>query len=93
MEERHNALNAMRVITATGQGAVCHSIRDAKNGQLHLSLPQFLHLGLGDVLDLFLHRGKQVERNGRSFLGGGWNLRQRNGGLFARRLPVLLIYL
>lgn len=57
--------------------------------------PPFLGLGLGDVLHLLLHRGEQME------LGevGAFRLRfhivrrHGNGGPFARRLLLILIYL
>ena len=54
-----------------------------RDDHLLLSRLPFLHLGLGNILNLFLHGGKQLEPGGRKFL------RRRNGGLFARRLLIL----
>ncbi len=50
------------------------------------SLP-FLCLRLGDVLNLFLYRGEQMEQREVRLR------RRRNGRLFARRFILLLIYL
>ena len=87
LKERHNALNAVVAVAAAGKNSVCHRIRDTKDRQFYFCLLLFLCLGLGNALDLFLHRGKQAER------GDIRLLRRRNGGLSARRLSVLLIYL
>ena len=80
----------MRVITAGGKGAANDRRRHMtdRGGRVLLGGLLFLGLGLGDVLNLFLHRGEQIELK---CLG---NLRRyRNSGLSARRLLVLLIYL
>ncbi len=58
----------------------------------------FLCLSLGDILDLFLYRGEQVElKRGRfcrrRFRRGGRFRRRRSGGLSARRFILFLIYL
>ncbi len=63
----------------------------------------FLRLSLGNIFNLVLHRGKQIElkrgralRNGRfrrrRFRRGGRLRRRRSGGLPARRFILPLIY-
>ena len=98
LEERDNALNAVPAVAAAGEDAVYHRVRYAMDRRsVNFRLPLFLRLGLGNGLHLFLHRGEQAEpgqfRRG-GFFGLSFRLRGRgSGGLFARRFPLLLIYL
>ena len=87
----------MPVVAAAGEGAANHRVRhrlSGDNGLLLKRLP-FLCLGLGDALHLLLHRGEQMELGE----GGAFRLRfhivrrRGNGGLSARRLCLILIYL
>ena len=96
LEKCYNTLNAVLLVAAAGEGA-------ANDRRLHLTgrsrrmllgCPPVLLLGFGNTFNLFLHRGEQGEQRevrqprGRRFLH-----RRRNGGLFAHRLLLFLIYL
>ena len=89
MEKGHNTLNAVLSIAAAGEGAANDRIRHPVNKIKGLLLGRLLFLcpGLDNILNLFLHSGKQIETDRRRFH------RRRNGGLFTRRLFILLIYL
>ena len=53
-----------------------------------------LRLGLGNIFNLFFHRGEQGEqREVRRPRGGRFLHGRRSGGLFARRRFTLWIYL
>ena len=81
-------LNAVLFIAAAGEGAADHCVRhiSSRNRNLLLLL-LFLHLSLSNIFHLFLHRGEQLELQGRSIR------RRRNGRLIACRLLLFWIYL
>ena len=93
-------LNAVIFITTAGEGAANDRLRHLTNrGQNLLHRLLFLRLRLGDIFNLFFHGGKQAELSGRKFRSyRGFLCRRRfhgrrNGGLSARRLFILWIYL
>ena len=100
LKMRHDALNAVLAVTASGQRAPDHSVGDAVGPvQTHLRRdfrrrPLFLGLRLRAALDLFLNRGKQ--RKTRRGCGGFLHFgrvrasRRRSGGHIARRFVFLL---
>nr|WP_251316512.1 hypothetical protein [Flintibacter muris] len=89
-------LDAVPPIAAAGEGAANDRRRHktGREGCLLLGRLAILRLGLGDILNLFFHRGEQGEQGevrrprDRRFLR-----RRRSGGLFARRRFTLWIYL
>ena len=89
-------LNRMVFVTAAGEGTANDRLwhLTGKERSLLLDGPLFLCLHLGNILNLFLHRGEQIElERGRFRRRRGSLYRRRNGGLFARRLFFLLVYL
>lgn len=83
-------LNAVVLVTAAGESAAnnCGRYKTDRDGGMLLNGLLFLRLSLGDILNLFLHRGEQAEQREVRFR------RRRSGGLFARRLFITLwIYL
>lgn len=86
----------MLAVAAAGEGAANHRVRHrlSREDGLLLNYPPFLGLGLGDVLHLLLHRGEQMKLGEvRAFRLWFWIVRRRrNGGPFARRLCLILIY-
>ena len=87
----------MPVIAAAGEGAANHRVRHRLNrddGLLLNCLP-FFSLGLGNALHLLLHWGKQMELREVGAFRLRFHIirRRRNGGLSARRLCLILIYL
>ncbi len=83
-------LDAVRPIAAAGEGAPNDRRRykTGWGGRVLLNGLLFLRLGLGNILNLFLHRGEQAEQREVRLR------RRRSGGLFARRwFFALWIYL
>ena len=90
MEERHNMLNTVRPVAAAGESAANDRRRHKTGwgGRMLLDCLLFLRLGLGDILNLFLHRGELAEQREVRFR------KRRSDGLFARRwFFTLWIYL
>lgn len=84
----------MRIVAAAGEGAANDGLRHFRHRSASKSgsrcaafCPLFLSLGLGDVLYLFLHSGKQGNLPENRFFG------RKNGGFFARRFLYCLLYL
>ena len=82
-------LNAVLPVAPAGEGAAYNRFRHLTGREGHLLLCRlpFLHLNLDHIFNLFLYGGKELE------LSGGKSRRRENGGLFARRLCALWIYL
>ena len=89
MEEGHDMLNAVLLIAPAGEGAAYNRFRHLTGREGHLLLCRlpFLRLNWDNIFNLFLYGRKELELNGGKFR------RRENGGLFARRLFALWIYL
>ena len=93
--------NTMCLVATAGKSAANNRRRHKTGwgGDVLLDRLLFLRLRLGNIFNLFLHGGKQVELSGRKFRSCRGFLcrrrfhRRRNGGLSARRLFILWIYL
>jgi len=82
------------LISSAGEGAANDHRRYISGRDRYLpGLPRFLRLGFGNGLYLFLNRWEQAElgKSRRRYIPV--LLGRRSGGLFARRFPLLIIYL